>query len=337
MFGKKPVPPHCENLTDAQIKLVHKVLGCSSHAKMLKLATYAYEQNWPEVFVALAQSKPKQHSTYKETFFEGLIDLDDGRMISRALPLMAHLNESYHANLIARALRKCDGLAAQVILAAPVSANIRARAAANLIYEGEGGIAQKNLLELLSLPTNLHYEGGMLMKYALHYERFDVAQALVDHGFDVALYAKDIHANLVESKSPHSARVWLDKHSAPAVAVPAATVASVPDRQGYLRSGDCVSCIAQLPDGGSLTTVFNFATRQQIVIARVAGQTASPVITPFSQIEGGLALQEAAAAFVDQGGKAARIAGITSGLVQSPTLLEKPARITAKPAAGDSP
>lgn len=336
MFVKKPIPPHCESLTPAQIKFVHKVMNCSSHTKMYKLAAFAFEQNWPEVFVALAQIKIKQHSIYKETFFEGLIKYDDGRIMRQAMPLMAELNDSHHGNLIAKALRKCDGAAAQAILAAPVSANIRARAAAHLIYEGEG-VAKKNLLQLLAAPTNLHYEGGMLMKYALHHERFDVAQALVDHGFDVALYVTDIQANLVESKSPHSARVWLDKHSAPVAAAPVATAAPVQDRQGYLRSGDCVSCIDQLPDGGSLTTVFNFATRQQIVIAHVAGQTASPVITPFSQIEGGLALQEAAAAFIDQGGKAARVAGITAALVQSPTLLEKPTRIIAKPAAGDSP
>ena len=337
MFAKKPIPPHCESLTPAQIKFVHKVMNCSSHTKMYKLAAFAFEQNWPEVFVALAQIKIKQHSIYKETFFEGLIKYDDGRIMRQAMPLMAELNDSHHGNLIAKALRKCDGAAAQAILAAPVSANIRARAAAHLIYEGEG-VAKKNLLQLLAAPTNLHYEGGMLMKYALHHERFDVAQALVEHGFDVALYATDIRDNLIESKSPHSARVWLDKHTeapAPAAAMPAPQVL-VQDGQGYLRSGDCASRVDTLPDGGSLTTVFNFATCQQIVIAHVAGQTAAPAVTPFSQIEGSVALTEAAAAFVRQGGAPERVYGVTMTAAR-PTLLEKPARVIAKPAAGDSP
>lgn len=338
MFGKKPTPPHCESLSPVQIKFVHKVMNCSSHTKMYKLAAFAVEQSWPEVFVALAQIKIKHHSTYKETFFEGLIEYDDGRIMRLAMPLMAQISDSYHGNLIAKALRKCEGEAAQAILAAPVSANIRARAAANLIYEGEG-VAKKNLLQLLAAPTNLHYEGGMLMKYALHYERFDVAQALVEHGFDVALYATDIRDNLVESKSPHSARVWFDKHTqapAPAAAMPAPQVL-IQDGQGYLRSGDCASRVDTLPDGGSLTTVFNFATRQQIMIVHVAGQTAAPAIIPFSQIEGDVALHEAAAAYVAQGGTPEHVESLGAGSALRPTLLEKPARVIAKPAAGDSP
>ncbi len=338
MFGNKQLPPHCEDLQPAQVRLVRKIINCEYNYKARAYAQTALDKNWGGVFVAIAKNPRYPYSEYKQTFFERMLQSGDPALALAVLPHLNGLKESHHASLIAMAMR-ADGLVVrQGILSMPIAPNLRAAAALCLIWgeESEQKGVTPWLFKLLEAPTNLHYDGGLLLKRALHAERFDVADALVRLGFDLAVYADDIKAYLVEQKSPHAARLWLDKHAqAPAAAVPAPQVL-VQDGQGYLRSGDCASRVDQLPDGGSLTTVFNFATCQQILIAHVAGQTAAPAVTPFSQIEGSVALSDAAAAFVRQGGAPERVYGVTMTAAR-PALLEKPARLIGKAPSSDSP
>lgn len=341
MFGKAPPPPHCEGLSSEQVRLVRKILDCEYNYKARDYAEKALERDWQTVFVAVAKNARYPYSEYKHTFFDRMLQSGDPALILSVLPYLNGMREGDHAALIATAMRK-DGLAVrQGILSLNLLPNLRAAAALRLIHDEAGGEAEW-LFKLLAAPTNLHYEGGVLMKRALHAERFDVADTLVAQGFDLAVYADDIKAYLVENKSPHGARLWLDRHAAapaalPAVIAPTQAEALVQGGQGYLRSGDCVSRNDQLADGGLLTTVFNFATRQQIVIAHVAGQTAAPAITPFSHIESDAALQQAAAAFVKQGGAATLVHCVTMAASARPTLIEKPVRAIGRIAPPDSP
>lgn len=342
MFGKASPPPHCEELSREQIRLVRKILDCEYYYKARDYADKALARGWTAVFVAVAKNARYPYSDYKQTFFDKMLQSGDPALSLAVLPHLNGMKESDHAALIATAMRK-DGIAVrQGILSMKLSPNLRAAAALRLIGDEAGGEA-KWLFNLLAAPTNLHYEGGALMKRALHAERFDVADALVGRGFDLAVYSDDIKAYLVENKSPHAARLWLDRHGVaapaalPAVASPTQAEVLVQDGQGYLRSGDCVSRNDQLPDGGVLTTVFNFATRQQIVIAHVAGQTAAPAITPFSQIESDAALLQAAAAFVKQGGAATLIHSLSMAASSRPTLIEKPVRVIGRAPDPDSP
>lgn len=340
MFSKKPLPPHCENLTDEQVKLVHKILKCSSHSKMDTLADTVISRGWTDVFIAVAKNPVHPYSYYKETFFERMIDAARAGVIESVVPVLAGLNPEHHANILDRALRRSDFVTARHILVSVTLPDIRARAAARMMRSSDAA-HEERLIALLAPPTNIHYDGGALMKYALDNQRFAVAEALKDMGFDLALYGSDVKAYLVEEKSSHAARQWMEKNSAtPAPAAPVQITpaqALVQDGQGYLRSGDCVSRIDHLPDGGSLTTVFNFATSQQIVIAHVAGQTATPVITAFSRIDNDQALQDAATAFVRQGGQPSRVYNVTMVASARSKLIEKPASLLSKPATPDSP
>ena len=339
MFGKKPLPPHSEDLTNDQVKLLRKILKGEGHSKMQWYAKEACAQRWSELFVAAAKNEKWAYRSYKATFFEQMLALDGGSLACLVLPQITGLHDSQYGGLLAIALRKFDDETAQTLLASSIPADVRAYAVLCLTHTG-GEQSKDRLLKLLEPPTNLHYSAGRLMMYALHHGHTDVAQALIAHGFDVSIYAEDIKAYLVEQKSPHAARLWLDKHSAPQAAVPAPLPAAqslVQDGQGYLRSGDCASRVDQLVDGGSLTTIFNFATCQQITIAHVAGQTAAPVITPFSHIEGEAALLDAAAAFIKQGGAPERVYSVTMAPSTRATLIEKPARAITKATSPDSP
>ena len=334
MFSKKPIPPHCENLTDAQVKLVRKILALSRENYMFPTTACAdfvetvLKKSWPDVLVAVAKNETLPIAPYKSGFFEAALLKCETACVVAVHTHLTGLNETDHATLLARDVARLNDEAARLIIESQVSPRIRAATAAELLKRARFDHAlEERVVQLFLPPTDLHYEAGELMKFALFFKRFAIADAWRANGFDLAYYTEDIRTFLIERKAPHDARLYLDEHAPQQIAfTPVIGLPAAEHEQVYLRSGDCVSRSDLLPDGGSLTTVFNFSSQQQIVVAHIAGQTSQPVITSFSHIEGREALMEAAAAFIQQDGSPLLVQHIAAMPSGRPVLIAKTAR-----------
>ncbi len=169
------------------------------------------------------------------------------------------------------------------------------------VLQGNAGDADvtKAFDLLLSRGMNVNYDNGAVMAAALAKGRIDLAQQLVEAGFEAALCSATVYERLCASGAPRAGIDFIKQFTGTAPADAPAT------QDGFTRSDDySVSCVQALPGGGQLTMMFNFATAQQIVIAQMGEQMAAPAVVPFSHIENRHLLEKAATAFVAGGGDA---------------------------------
>ncbi len=107
---------------------------------------------------------------------------------------------------------------------------------------------------------------------------------LRDHGKDILtqLELKGANARLVATIRDAMRAAVQSKPAAAAQAAPQAD-----ETQTYLRLDDHTLADVQiLPNGATLTTLFNFATeQQQILVTDANNNTAAPVVVPFSDID----------------------------------------------------
>lgn len=150
---------------------------------------------------------------------------------------------------------------------------------------------------LLARGMNVNHDNGAVMVAVLAKGYLDMAQQLIDTGFEPALSGATVYERLCAVGAPRAGIEFIKQFTGAGTS----DVAAVQD--GFTRSDDySVSCVQVLPNGGQLTMLFNFATAQQIVIAQMGDQMAAPAIVPFSHIENRHLLDKAAAAFVAGGG-----------------------------------
>ena len=146
----------------------------------------------------------------------------------------------------------------------------------------EEGAVDKAVL-LLDKGADPNDEAGLAVYHALAFGRRDVFDLLVERGAQLDVHGPDIITRL-RQQNPNAP---LNDYAAARVE---AVVSSSKDAQAQSRIGDRYHLVApdsfsetlHLPEGRRLTTVFNFATRQQTVIAEkpeAEGTPASMAIT----------------------------------------------------------
>lgn len=130
------------------------------------------------------------------------------------------------------------------------------------------------------------------------------AEIILDAGYDRKAYGEAILLALErDNAAPASTIAFLAKilkGDTPTVAVAAAD-----DEVYRLAAPDSVTRSIPLPDGGTLTFLFNFTTRQQIILRDAAAN--APAVVPFAQVDAS-AIEEAAEALVRLGGDAMCVA-----------------------------
>lgn len=342
LFARKPRPPFCAELSDAEVALLRKILHTESSDDMDRYVGKIVRKGMEAVCVAVVQQEPGSFQGGEFTkymFLASMIKHADPVSSAYALARTSSLRPEWHGDLLGRLLPRlstddyrqklvADLSSDPVILSAALSTVV----CSDVVFSNfSPSTIRANADILVKHGADVHYRDGVLMSVALRREMFDVVHLLENAGFDYAAYGEKVRQGLHAFKQMNvKALAYLDeKTGSGEAAAPVDDAPSLADGQegiGYVLSGDSVSLSGVLPDGGSLTTVFNFATRQQIIIAHVAGQTSAPAVTPFSKIEGEDGLRAAAAAFVALGGDAARVADIEKAAsCGQPVLIAKPA------------
>lgn len=172
----------------------------------------------------------------------------------------------------------------------------------------EEGAVDKAIL-LLDKGADPNDEGGLAVYHALAFARREVFDLLVARGAQLDVHGADIITRL-RQQNPNAP---LTDYAAAQVhaAVSSSKDAEVQSRMGqryHLVAPDSFSETLYLPEGRRLTTVFNFATRQQTVIAEkpeAEGVSASMAVSvrDFDAISDPVVIEHAAAQLVKLGGQ----------------------------------
>lgn len=175
-----------------------------------------------------------------------------------------------------------------------------------VLLEGKKIRHEHALERMIAMGMNVNHDRGALLIAALRTNRLAEAQKLVDANFNLALLGHGVlEAIYSQSGQPEAiafieARV--DKRAALSAVVPHGN-------DGFaLMAHDTVARTIAMPEGGSLTIMFNFTLRQQIVVAQQAGANtpaSAPTVIPFDMLGAPDALQAAAQALETLGGNAA--------------------------------
>lgn len=178
---------------------------------------------------------------------------------------------------------------------------------------------------LLASGANVNHDKGVLLTEALRSGQMICAQAVLDKGFNLQLLGRSVLEDLYSQGASAAATAYLEERLGVSAPAPSAAVAD----DGYrLVASDTLARTIALPDGGSLTMLFNFALAQQIVVQQPANanQPVAPAVVPFDTISNGETLRTAAEVFCKLGGDAQ----LAERAQSTPRSL-----ITRKPGVGD--
>ncbi len=312
-----PYLPACDGMPSNKRRLVYDITACMTYSSVEDYVRKAVKKGWHDVLVAMLYQG--MDTGRVERALMHVVDYDTPPYRAAQAAVIPHLDQvstQLCGKIAGKLLVRPDETVKNMVLH-HAGANGLAECARLQIREGQMWKMWGVIDLCLRHGGDIHYNNGILMKWAASNNDLPLMDHLVEQGFDLRLYQTDLERHLQETTVPHTARVHMTAllsavTAAPALPAPAMPVApAVIVDGGYLRSGDCVSRVDALPGGGSLTTVFNFATCQQIVIAHVAGQTGQPAVVPFDAIPHDAALQDAARAFVQQGGAPQRVYAVT--------------------------
>lgn len=151
--------------------------------------------------------------------------------------------------------------------------------AALKISAAAGDVDKINLL--LDKGADPNDEAALALYHALEYGHRNAFDVLVERGGALDIHGQDLVTRL-RQQSPH-ALLGDYLHEKVGITRRDSEAAAAQNRLGqryHLITPDSFSETLHLPEGGRLTTVFNFSARQQTIIAeRAATQNAAPIMT----------------------------------------------------------
>lgn len=210
--------------------------------------------------------------------------------------------------------------AAEAAPPATQTPNTLAEAAAALLGHKNQAQYLPLVRSFMAAGMNINHEGGMALTAALRAGEIELAQEMMAQGFEAHICAEKVYQTLVAEGAPRAA-VELIKACLPKTGGRRAET----DEDGFsLVDAQSVALVQELPAGGRLTMIFNFALAQQILIAQSGEQIAAPAAVPFSQIESGQLLKKAQDAFIRLGGDENLLQG--AALPAAPGLRLTPAK-----------
>lgn len=310
MFKKQPRPPHCDNLTDAQVKILRKMIKTEWDYTLWKRTEKLVAQGWGDVLVAFAQQSKTRQAQLDWVFIALYNDPSPEKdsVHLQLLPAIKAFDAAFRGQMLAAFLTRVKDQPALMRQAIDCMPDARAKGEAlrSLADTADLASVMAPIDLLMDENLDLHFEKAALIKLCLMREHYSLADRILIKGFDLPLYSQDLVKFALESDLPHGAHQYLDYilRNAGLDEKPAPRQIELAAESDYVRTGDSVSRIDALPDGSTISTVFNFASGQQLIIARAGAQISTPAVINFSTIEERQQLEAAAKAYIAQGGNA---------------------------------
>jgi len=167
----------------------------------------------------------------------------------------------------------------------------------------EGSKERVNLL--LAKGANIDHGNGETLWLAVHNNRFEMIDHLLSRGADLAAYGDALLMKLREKNPQSPVMDYLDRIHQKALAQKEKR--RLEQERFSLAGPETLAETLPLPSGGTLTLLFNFATRQQIIVVQenpAAKQKASFQVINFADIENHEAVERAAKKLIELGGDA---------------------------------
>ena len=165
------------------------------------------------------------------------------------------------------------------------------------LLEGEGPYWKEWCETLIEMSLNPNYQDGRLMTEVLSRNMTDQAELLLQKGYDLPLWHDEVMKQL-SARGADGGVKWLRGKLRGA--------AGSADGQYTLAADDMVSLVRMMKDGGSLRMIFNFTTRQQVVLVQGPdAQAPAAAVVDFADIRTPAVLASAAKALIEGGGDAA--------------------------------
>lgn len=198
----------------------------------------------------------------------------------------------------------------------------------------EDGAFEKTRL-LLDKGADPNADAGYILFLALSRGQQQVFDLLLEKGGDLQRFGRDIETRLKQETPTAPLLPYLvDKLSGVEAQSAALTAQKQAEERYKLLSPDSFSETLHLPDGGRLTTVFNFGARQQTTIAErlMPGQeqpAMSVNVRDFDEIAGPDTVERARQRLIALGGDAAE--DDMRGQINKPVLATHAVQHTSKP------
>lgn len=288
MFRRKP-PEGGEHLKPFEQKWLRKMQKGNTidrHFAAMKIR----DSGSAAAFVAVL-GHARLDTEWREIMTRMTVREKDAEYIRAIAPVIGMLRAEAQGGLIAMT-QDMDDDKRQAVLDAAANPQSWAAALYNALENDDAAPLRTAAIEQAKTGNlQVHYMGCSLMAKALRHMRTDVVEALLPQ-FSFALYRDEIEKSLLTAQDADPAAKAYFEGLCRRMSVAAAPASDACDWR--LLDAASVAQVTPLPDGGQLTLVFNFASRQQIVLHQPAnGMAAAPVVVPFSQIEG-TALEKAA-------------------------------------------
>ncbi len=260
---------------------------------------------------------------------DAIADYDDAATRRDLMAVLFAARGEDTARIITRTLSHHTALFDTALVTMPVDAETPSvLAVAGLaLLEGKKIRSAHALDALIEHGMNVNHDRGALLIAALKTNRLAEAQKLIDAGFNLPLLGHGVLEAVYSQSGQPEAVAFIEARvgKMPARTTPAALAE---DGGFVLMAPDTVARSLPMPGGGSLTVMFNFTLRQQIVVAQQAGAqvaASAPTVIPFDALGAPDALHAAADALQKLGGDAALA-----------DAAQRPQRrlISAKPAGG---
>jgi hypothetical protein len=315
VFGKKEADPTA--VDPKQAKLARKIARSEFWSTIDKGISRAIENGWSDALAMTLRHASFGNSGTPGAVISQVLRARNMDFVTAIEGPVAHLKDGIQCNVIVSALRSDWDEGAETLLQCITDQDTRA---AGINWAFRNGYSYRKLNEqaearavwMIEQGANVHYGSGTLLKHAIRFENFVLAGALLDAGFDLALYEKEIDDYLTKEGASFAARKYFtEKKAALAPALlPAPAPAAAADSASHIIE-------ERLPDGGRLTVVFNFALQQQFVIVEKPGQTSSPAVVPFSAVPA-QTIEAVTRAYLDQGGNPSVISEGAVALKKAP-------------------
>ncbi|MCE9507346.1 MAG: hypothetical protein K8R48_03380 [Alphaproteobacteria bacterium] len=167
----------------------------------------------------------------------------------------------------------------------------------------EGAKERVNLL--LAKGADVNHGNGETLWLAVHNNRFEMIDHLLSKGADMAAYGDALLMKLREKNPQSPVMDYLDRVHQKALAQKEKR--RLEQERFSLAGPETLAETLPLPSGGTLTLLFNFATRQQIIVVQenpAAKQKSSFQVINFSDIENYEAIDRAGKKLIELGGDA---------------------------------
>ncbi len=160
---------------------------------------------------------------------------------------------------------------------------------------------RKKLDLMLARGADIHHDKGAVLYAAAKADRQDMVDYLLSKGAaaDLTAYGSEIIEKLRENSAPASAVLYMEGLYEKTIV--RQNNVKQEEKRFSLVGPDILAETLPLPSGGTLTLMFNFATRQQIVTTQESSGAALQVVS-FSAIEDPEAIERAAQKFIELGG-----------------------------------